>query len=272
MELMKKQVAQWYSHQKGIQVVQIIEDMVEKGSEMMDVRNKDEACIQVYLQNPMNYIDNVRVEKLVRGGAQSTHTDILVHQRLAIQQDDKYGTDSVSSEVISNMRVMMKEDSNNAGQNHLKWGYLFVYDATYRSLWMTSKSLCHKNILKNILELKQEDMYYIRDMWKGYQLLGCSQIMGLMARLAHRLYPLAKMVELVGGHLVSHERSKEVNEALPDLIRASVSKIRPFDWPNLSPNPNTSTSSSGCWTSSSGTSSRLNSETDNTNSGIAETN
>ncbi|CAI9297126.1 unnamed protein product [Lactuca saligna] len=41
--------------------------------------------------------------------------------------------------------------------------------------------LC-RNILKNILELKQEDRYYIRDMWKGYQLLGCSQIMGLMAR------------------------------------------------------------------------------------------
>nr|KAJ0194580.1 hypothetical protein LSAT_V11C800424980 [Lactuca sativa] len=35
-------------------------------------------------------------------------------------------------------------------------------------------------------------------------------------RLAHRLYPLAKMVELPGGHLVSHERSKEVNEALLD--------------------------------------------------------
>ncbi|CAI9299943.1 unnamed protein product [Lactuca saligna] len=40
--------------------------------------------------------------------------------------------------------------------------------------------LC-RNILNNILELKQEDRYYIRDMWKGYQLLGCSQIMGLMA-------------------------------------------------------------------------------------------
>ncbi|XP_023755854.1 uncharacterized protein LOC111904317 [Lactuca sativa] len=91
-------------------------------------------------------------------------------------------------------------------------------------------------------------------------------------RLAHRLYPLAKMVELPGGHLVSHERSKEVNEALPDLIKASETKTRPFDWTNLSPKPNTSTSSSGCWTSSFSTSSRLISETESTNSGIAETN
>ncbi|CAI9274158.1 unnamed protein product [Lactuca saligna] len=85
-------------------------------------------------------------------------------------------------------------------------------------------------------------------------------------RLAHRLYPLAKMVELPGGHLVSHERSKEVNEALLDLIKASETKTSPFDWTNLSPKPNTSTSS--CWASSS--SSRLNSETESTNSGIAE--
>lgn len=29
-------------------------------------------------------------------------------------------------------------------------------------------------------------------------------------RLAKKLYPFAKMVELHGGHLVSHERTKEV--------------------------------------------------------------
>ena len=29
-------------------------------------------------------------------------------------------------------------------------------------------------------------------------------------RLAEKLYPLARMVELHGGHLVSHERTKEV--------------------------------------------------------------
>lgn len=29
-------------------------------------------------------------------------------------------------------------------------------------------------------------------------------------RLAEKLYPLARMIELPGGHLVSHERTKEV--------------------------------------------------------------
>lgn len=29
-------------------------------------------------------------------------------------------------------------------------------------------------------------------------------------RLAQRLYPVAKMVDLHGGHLVSHERTEEV--------------------------------------------------------------
>lgn len=53
-------------------------------------------------------------------------------------------------------------------------------------------------------------------------------------RLAGQLYPLAKMVELHGGHLVSHERTDEVNEALLELIKASESKISPQDWTNLS--------------------------------------
>lgn len=52
-------------------------------------------------------------------------------------------------------------------------------------------------------------------------------------RLAKQLYPFARMVELHGGHLVSHERTEEVNEALLELIKASESKISPHDWTNL---------------------------------------
>ncbi|XP_076957808.1 uncharacterized protein LOC143633376 [Bidens hawaiensis] len=82
-------------------------------------------------------------------------------------------------------------------------------------------------------------------------------------RLAKKLYPLARMIELPGGHLVSHERTKEVNEALLDLIKASETKTSPYDWTNLSPE------SSGCWTKS-----KLNSDTEMSNSavngGIAE--
>lgn len=52
--------------------------------------------------------------------------------------------------------------------------------------------------------------------------------------LAVKLYPFARMVELHGGHLVSHERTEEVNEALLQLIKASESKINALEWTNLS--------------------------------------
>ncbi|KAL2527476.1 alpha/beta-Hydrolases superfamily protein [Abeliophyllum distichum] len=52
-------------------------------------------------------------------------------------------------------------------------------------------------------------------------------------KLAEKLHPSARMVELHGGHLVSHERTEEVNTALLELIRASKSKISLHEWTNL---------------------------------------
>ncbi|CAK7324194.1 unnamed protein product [Dovyalis caffra] len=52
-------------------------------------------------------------------------------------------------------------------------------------------------------------------------------------RLAEKLQPVARMVDLHGGHLVSHERTKEVNQALHELINASETKMSPHDWTNL---------------------------------------
>lgn len=52
-------------------------------------------------------------------------------------------------------------------------------------------------------------------------------------KLAEKLQPVARMVELPGGHLVSHERTEEVNQALFDLIKASEKKMSPHDWSNL---------------------------------------
>ncbi|KAI4307093.1 hypothetical protein L6164_030317 [Bauhinia variegata] len=52
-------------------------------------------------------------------------------------------------------------------------------------------------------------------------------------RLAERLHPVARMVDLHGGHLVSHERTEEVNQALFDLIKASEVKMSPHDWTNF---------------------------------------
>ncbi|KAL8167559.1 hypothetical protein V2J09_009058 [Rumex salicifolius] len=56
---------------------------------------------------------------------------------------------------------------------------------------------------------------------------------GHARRLADKLYPSARMVDLHGGHLVSHERTKEVNEELLELIKASKSNTSPLDWTNL---------------------------------------
>ncbi|KAJ4808237.1 alpha/beta-Hydrolases superfamily protein [Rhynchospora pubera] len=55
-------------------------------------------------------------------------------------------------------------------------------------------------------------------------------------RLAEKLYPVAKIVELHAGHLVSHERSDEVNMSLMELIRAAQSKLEPEKWTNLAVN------------------------------------
>ncbi|KAF2574042.1 hypothetical protein F2Q70_00004704 [Brassica cretica] len=52
-------------------------------------------------------------------------------------------------------------------------------------------------------------------------------------RLAQRLYPVARMVDLHGGHLVSHERTEEVNKSLLELIKASGVKKTATDWTNL---------------------------------------
>ncbi|XP_020087794.1 uncharacterized protein LOC109709853 [Ananas comosus] len=55
-------------------------------------------------------------------------------------------------------------------------------------------------------------------------------------RLAEKLYPAARMVELHGGHLVSHERPDEVNLSLVELIKASKSKLEPENWSNIPKN------------------------------------
>ncbi|KAG6753649.1 hypothetical protein POTOM_041639 [Populus tomentosa] len=52
-------------------------------------------------------------------------------------------------------------------------------------------------------------------------------------RLAKKLQPVARLVDLHGGHLVSHERTEEVNQALCDLISASEKKMSPHVWTNF---------------------------------------
>ncbi|XP_042409796.1 uncharacterized protein LOC121998801 isoform X1 [Zingiber officinale] len=49
-------------------------------------------------------------------------------------------------------------------------------------------------------------------------------------KLAKMLQPSTRMVELQAGHLVTHERTDEVNQALMNLINASKSKQKPEEW------------------------------------------
>ncbi|KAF3324602.1 aminoacrylate hydrolase RutD [Carex littledalei] len=52
-------------------------------------------------------------------------------------------------------------------------------------------------------------------------------------KVAEKLRPASRMVELHGAHLVSHERPVEVNMALLDLIWASDSKLELQQWSDL---------------------------------------
>ncbi|WVZ76717.1 hypothetical protein U9M48_024669 [Paspalum notatum var. saurae] len=67
-------------------------------------------------------------------------------------------------------------------------------------------------------------------------------------RLAEKLQPAAKLVELHGGHLVSHERPAEVNISLMEMIKASKSNADLEEWSNLPKKSNglTLSGSTGC--------------------------
>ncbi|KAK1275674.1 hypothetical protein QJS04_geneDACA022488 [Acorus gramineus] len=52
-------------------------------------------------------------------------------------------------------------------------------------------------------------------------------------RLAEKLRPVSRMIEMHGGHLVSHERPVEVNAALTELIRSSESNVSLQEWSSL---------------------------------------
>ncbi|CAM8900508.1 unnamed protein product [Rhodiola kirilowii] len=52
-------------------------------------------------------------------------------------------------------------------------------------------------------------------------------------KIAEKLYPYARMVDLHGGHLVSHEKTEEVNHSLVELIKASEAGISPHGWTNI---------------------------------------
>lgn len=48
--------------------------------------------------------------------------------------------------------------------------------------------------------------------------------------IARKLHPVARMVELSGGHLITHQHTKEVNQELRELIQAAHSNLHYSEW------------------------------------------
>ncbi|KAL2608029.1 hypothetical protein R1flu_026602 [Riccia fluitans] len=52
-------------------------------------------------------------------------------------------------------------------------------------------------------------------------------------KLAKKLHPVSRMVELPGGHLVTHENTEEVNEVLLSMVRAANLNVKCFEWERI---------------------------------------
>lgn len=48
--------------------------------------------------------------------------------------------------------------------------------------------------------------------------------------IAKKLHPVARLIELPGGHLITHQHTKEVNRALLELIQAAHSNLLYSEW------------------------------------------
>ncbi|KAF2288225.1 hypothetical protein GH714_005172 [Hevea brasiliensis] len=122
-------------YSKGInKTIEILDELVEKGSETMDVRNKEQvisrmkaavaskqfgqedilsnliadACMQVCPKNPANFnVDNVRVAKLVGGGL---HDCTIVHGMVAVFAG---GVDTSATETKGTVLIHSAEQLEN---------------------------------------------------------------------------------------------------------------------------------------------------------------
>ncbi|KAL2226944.1 UNVERIFIED_CONTAM: hypothetical protein Sindi_2053100 [Sesamum indicum] len=107
--------------------------------------------------------------------------------------------------------------------------HMAVDDKVLEKMRIDLAELLHlvgRNILKSMLDKRPEDQSYTKH-----------DVIAQLChakRLAEKLYPSSRMVELNGGHLVSHERTEEVNKALSELIKASDSMTSLCEWTNLS--------------------------------------
>ncbi|XP_010482687.2 PREDICTED: uncharacterized protein LOC104761314 [Camelina sativa] len=145
------------------------------------------------------------------------------HQRAAVDLDTHYSKDYLEESVGTNTRRAILYEQYVKGISETGMQSKHGFDGQLNACWL------HK-ITKPEIELIRSAGFLVSVIHGRHDVI--AQIC-YARRLAQRLYPVAKMVDLHGGHLVSHERTEEVNKSLLELIKASEMKKKPTDWTNL---------------------------------------
>ncbi|KAI8540491.1 hypothetical protein RHMOL_Rhmol09G0268100 [Rhododendron molle] len=141
-------------------------------------------------------------------------------QRAAVDLDTHYSKEYLEEYVGPNTRrsILFQEYVKGISASGMQSNHGF--DGQANACWrheMSTKeleSICSAGFLISVIHGRSDiiaQLYYAR-------------------RLAEKLQPCARMIELHGGHLVSHERTDEVNQALAELINASEANVSPCDW------------------------------------------
>nr|BAE98467.1 hypothetical protein [Arabidopsis thaliana] len=144
-------------------------------------------------------------------------------QRAAVDLDTHYSKDYLEESVGTNTRRAFLYQQYVKGISETGMQSKYGFDGQINACWL------HK-ITKVEIELIRSAGFLVSVIHGRHDVI--AQIC-YARRLAQRLYPVARMVDLHGGHLVSHERTEEVNKALLELIKASEMKKISTDWTNL---------------------------------------
>ncbi|KAG7537715.1 Alpha/Beta hydrolase fold [Arabidopsis suecica] len=144
-------------------------------------------------------------------------------QRAAVDLDTHYSKDYLEESVGTNTRRAILYQQYVKGISETGMQSKYGFDGQINACWL------HK-ITKPEIEVIRSAGFLVSVIHGRHDVI--AQIC-YARRLAQRLYPVARMVDLHGGHLVSHERTEEVNKALLELIKASEMKKIPTDWTNL---------------------------------------
>ncbi|CAN1250800.1 Putative carbamate hydrolase RutD [Linum perenne] len=144
-------------------------------------------------------------------------------QRAAVDLDTHYTKEYLDELVGSNTRRQILYQEYVKGISSTGMQCKYGFDGQINACWT------HK-VTRSDIESIRSGGFLVSVIHGRYDII--AQIY-YARRLAEKLQPASRMVDLHGGHLVSHERTEEVNEALQELIKASEAGTRPEDWTNI---------------------------------------